>query len=746
MKLFFTLFLLLICSFQTSASVHRLEARGYTLTFDGVKNNYGIALSCGNRVWAGQSHPVQIAVKEMVMVDSAVIHLYRASYSNVKRRHGKLCASGKVVTDGGTQFRVDDFYSLIGDSAFMVERQVQIVEAPSDAEQGFSSSFTLEWSDVSVHPKADFDYFVPAILYRDTTAVRPGSIASSWEGGQMLVKETRTGLPMAMLRERQTGRMITLLHHAPALSTGSLAGGRHGDVSDQLQFGSLGYTLHPRISVCYTYPSSEGPRTYEPRPRGGRRRPSLFSTRYHEVRSGGGHRYALAILPDESSNYQQALIRSFNAAYAVENPPIYPMNLDSIYQYNIDILKAEWRVLGTDSVQAAGLPWSLALPDGRNTEGVSFQMGFVGQQIAVGFHLYRYGTLYDESETRRKGRMMLDFWTSDAVASTYFPTVWWDPANDEHGGHRRDYPTFLRCMVDGMEGLLDACRFADAQGERNERWRSTLLQVADRLVEVQNADGSFFRAYRTDGRVETGGDRNTFGSSKLNTPVAVRFLARMFHYTGNVRYRTSALRAAEFAYQELYLGLGKYVGGTPDNPNTVDKEAAIFALYCFNAAHDLTGDARFLHAAEHAAVSAMSWAYCYDFPVPHSQPLDSVRNPFAQGGTIGFSVIATGHSGADNFIAYIYYEMYRLYEKTHNLIYYHMAHFLQNNTKLCTDYDGRMGYKYRAFMPEATNVADWAFRSVSLWLPWSTIANIEPIIKMEERYGVRDVTRRPLRP
>ena len=75
-----------------------------------------------------------------------------------------------------------------------------------------------------------------------------------------------------------------------------------------------------------------------------------------------------------------------------------------------------------------------------------------------------------------------------------------------------------------------------------------------------------------------------------------------------------------------------------------------------------------------------------------------------------------------------------------------MAHFLQNNTKLCTDYDGRMGYKYRAFMPEATNVADWAFRSVSLWLPWSTIANIEPIIKMEERYGVRDVTQCILRP
>lgn len=38
-------------------------------------------------------------------------------------------------------------------------------------------------------------------------------------------------------------------------------------------------------------------------------------------------------------------------------------------------------------------------------------------------------------------------------------------------------------------------------------------------------------------------------------------------------------------------------------------------------------------------------------------------------------------------------------------------------------------------MPEATNVADLAFRSVSLWLPWASIANIEPIVNLEEAFG-----------
>lgn len=83
--------------------------------------------------------------------------------------------------------------------------------------------------------------------------------------------------------------------------------------------------------------------------------------------------------------------------------------------------------------------------------------------------------------------------------------------------------------------------------------------------------------------------------------------------------------------------------------------------------------------------------------------------------------------------------MFRLYVKTGNETYRQMASFLLNNTKLNTDYDGRMGYKYRAFMPEATSVADFAFRSVSLWLPWSSIANIDPLVKLIDEYGTMDV-------
>ena len=40
----------------------------------------------------------------------------------------------------------------------------------------------------------------------------------------------------------------------------------------------------------------------------------------------------------------------------------------------------------------------------------------------------------------------------------------------------------------------------------------------------------------------------------------------------------------------------------------------------------------------------------------------------------------------------------------------------------------------------ADNVADLAFRSVSLWLPWASIANIEPIVNLEEAFGKKDLS------
>lgn len=723
-------------SISGAKRMHGVESDGFTLNIVPGEDGYGIELRHGGDVISRQPEPAVIVVRGSDVPHSE--QTYRQPYDTVWVDSGLLMASSMITTSNGSRVIIKDDYRILTGGVFGMGRSVSVA-AVDGADAGFASVYSLE-SASGLRDIDSYEYFIPSILYRNTADVRADAVAADLDVDRMYVKETRSGLPLAMLREKSRGLSATLMHANPEVSVGQYAGGgSKGEINDSLRYGSIGYSRSSAMSVDFRYPSAEGPRTYEPM-RGRKRGEPVWSDRYHSMRPGNGHSYTLAIIPGKDDTYNRAMTRTFTTAYTVENPPVAKMDMDSVYKQNIDLFKSEYRSFGIDGgMRSAGLPWSLDLPDGKNTEGVSFQMGFVGQQIAVGYHLYRYGLDHNEADTKEKGKSMVDFWVSDIIMGDYFPTVWWDPSDNATAGQRRNYPTFLRCMVDGMEGLLDACRIAEAYGEPHREWRDALCRVAYNLVDRQNPDGSFYRAYEPDGSVAKAWDRNTQADSKLNTPVAVRFLVKMFESTGDERFKQAAIRAAQFAYDELYQKRGKYVGGTPDNPNTVDKEAAIFALYAFNAVHELTGDEKYLEAAEHAAMCAMSWTYCYDFAIPNRDGKDASQNPFADGGTLGFSVIATGHSAADNFIAYTFYEMFKLYVKTGNETYLGMARFLQNNTKLNTDYDGRMGYKYRAFMPEATNIADLAFRSVSLWLPWASIANIEPIVNLEEAFGCNDL-------
>lgn len=721
----------------TAKSLH-LESEGFRLEFVPHGSGYGLCIRSGKERWFAQPCPAVLAVYN-VADDGGMSRgqEYRLPYGQVVPTDSGLVARCRVQTREGAVVRLEDCYKA-SDGAFVLSRTVQVCRGAA-ARQGFTSHFVLDACPAGAS-SSGYEYFLPSILYRDTACMAPRAIAADLGVPRLLVKETRMGLPLALLRHRENGRQLALLHLPELSADGCPGGGAPGIASPGTRYGSLGYGLRAGVSVEFCYPSCEGPRSYEPR----RSRPgdgSGWVSRCHPLAEGVAQRYSLVLMPGCLPTFNDGLTAACLQAFERLPKEHVVVDQEQVYADNLRVFCREFRQYGAGAMQAAGLPWSLDLIDGSAREGVSFQMGFVGQQIPIGYYLFRHGLEHRDTATAAKGKAMLDFWTSPRVMHDYFPTVWWDPADDATAGRRRDYPSFLRCMVDGMEGLLDACRTAAAYGCPQPQWEQALRKVASHLVAKQQPDGSFCRAYRTDGTVETGGGAVVQGGSKLNTPVAVRFLAKMYEHTGDAAYRRSALAAAAFAYRTLYLERGKYVGGTPDNPNTVDKEAAVFALYAFNAAYQLGGGKKYLRAAAHAACCALSWTYCYDFAVPSGQDGEGVKNPFRQGGTSGFSLIATGHSGADNFMAFAYYEVYKLYVATGCRAFREMALFLQNHTKQCTDFDGRLGYRYRAFMPEATTVADFSFRSVGLWLPWSGVANVEPVVQMRDTFGSSDIAR-----
>ena len=709
-----------------------LFSDNYYLSF--LENDDGISVQIINGetdlVTYISENPIHMNVREKhygVMDTDFNIAVIAAKYQSIEHKEYGYLLKATITTDLGSVFDVQDAYSSKDCGGFSVTRRIKVIsQDETKKETGFSSS--VEFINAFGSGKYDdFTYFMPSTFYKDDELLSSSAIAQNLNiEGKLLVKETRTGLPLSMIKNVENGESLALSHFNIEVNVnGLIGGGTVNEVNDNIIYGSIGFTITPNVGVDFHFPGSEGPASGDT---------DGWSRRYHSVKEGNIDMYSVAIIPGNSDTHNDETVECFKKGFLYENPQVEKIDMDEIYQQNLTLFRDYYKEFGTSY---GGEPWSIQLPDGQLKQGYSSEMGFVGQQTAVGYHYLRNGFRNNVPGDVLKGKKIIDFWTSNTIMNNKFPIVWWDPGEGANSGSPRTYPCFLRCMIDGLEGILDAYRIAtafDASGNYTQ-WREAILKFANNLVNVQNDDGSFYRAYNLNATVFTGNDPAAAkGESKLNTPVAIRFLAKMYEFTGDEKYKTAAINAAEYSYTNIYEALGKYVGGTADNPNYVDKEAAVFAMYGFTSAYNLTHEEKYLKAAKHATVCSISWMYCFDFAVPSNFDLRKI-NVFQNGGAIGFSFILNGNkSSADNYASYISYAVYKLYVLTGDEFYKKAAILVQNATKMSSDYDGRMGFKYRALCPEATRIADFSFGSVGTWLPWCGVAAIEPLANLYETF------------
>lgn len=700
-----------------------LDAGEYRLSLARSEEKYRVRICRGEDELFSSYDPVTLSLVKT----SAKQKNIKTGYDSVKPDGESLVCSAELTSDDGAKVLFTDTYTAIK-GMFVIKRKV-CVAAAGDSYTGFSTSYSVGESENA--GVKNYEFFIPSVIYRDSEYMKSGSVMSRLTSGNY-VKETRCGTPLAMLRNKKSGAYISLAHIFPEISAGENLYGKSFAVSDSQKYGSIGYELKEKAQVRYIYPSYEAPVTYEG---------VGVSARYHSLTAGAEQKYTLSITVGTAGLYNDAMVHSYLSVQPLCNVAIPTTEPEKTYAANMELYeKLFLEYKGTGDTFSCGLPFAVNVRDFSKFYAVSFQIGFIGAQTAIASELIREGTVNGNAAALEKGRKILDFWTSDWVYKGAFPPSWWNPSEGTYGGGRSTgYPSFLRTTVDGAEGILNACIYAKAAGIDCSQWEKALKKMGASLVRVQNSDGSFYRAYNVDGSVCTDTSSDAYqGRSKLNTPVAVRFLCNMYRFTGDVKYKNAAMKAADYCYNELYLGIGKYVGGTPDNPNVPDKEASVFALYAFSAIYDLTGDEKYARALEHAAVSAMSWVYTYDFPVTYSltTEYDSL-NIFKNGGTAGWSIIATGHSAIDVFGSNAYYELFRQYVRTGNSAYLTVSRLLENNLRSAMDLSGKREYRYPGFSLEACNTADMIFYTAEngVWLPWISAAFIEPMLRLNDTFG-----------
>lgn len=286
---------------------------------------------------------------------------------------------------------------------------------------------------------------------------------------------------------------------------------------------------------------------------------------------------------------------------------------------------------------------------------------------------------------------------------------------------------YLRIASDGMDGVLRAWDVMRRHGHDKPQWLAFCRRYGDRLVQAQNPDGSWARAFDFSGHVVS--------PAKDATDQAIPFLVDLSLATGGAKCRAAALKAGEFCWTAVHQAYA-YVGGTPDNPNVLDKEGGMMALAAFLSLHDISRDPRWLQAASQAAQYCETWVYCWNIPMP---PSDAKVVYPRNRTTVGLSLIATGHSGADNYMAAAPFLYYRLALSTGDIHFRDTARMLLHNTKQMTDWDGTLGYRYPGLLTEVLGLPPLRGHGLTHWLPWLSAAILEPLARLQETFGSMDI-------
>lgn len=700
----------------------------YTLSF--IEG--GLEVRKRNSLLYFNKRPVFVTIKTV----SAISVFYDNVYSEITESEDKVIAKGILKVPAGSEFSFLDVYETVKEG-FKVSRKVKVVKAAG--ELGFSSKISFHMTESgSVY---DYNCFAPGVWYKQNEFAPDYSFGKDLEAEYFLRTETAYALPMFAMQHTCSGETAALSRWAADMTkrsqdimrsennvdrnctSGAIGMSRPADKTlNYLYYGFPVRTKSPTksqgLSLDYVYPGCDGQLPGRNRYDGLDITDRIYSFQRinHPVEEGFEQNYAVALNLGCYTDFQAMMRDTWRITYNRLRDNLFQVDNEQHFHNCMKILTKYTGKYG----DSYGLPFACQLPD-MDISSVSFQFGFVGQQPAIGYQLLRYGDKENIPEASFKGRNVIDFWVNTAMTESGLPHMCYNPNIKGF----EPYPHYIRMLADGVEGILDAYLYLHKKGEEQHSWLEFCRKTADWLVKIQNDDGSFYRAYNTDGSIHM--------DSKSNTPSPIRFLVQFYLLSGKEKYKAAAVKAGEWSYENAYRNL-EYRGGTCDNSDIQDKEAGIYALFGFLSLYDLTGEPIWLEGAVGAADYTETWTYAWSFPVETPLP----KHPFNQYSISGQSIITIG-GGADVYMAACSYTYYRLYLITKDEHYLDFAEFIHKNTRQSSDVDGSIGYCMPGLGHESGNFTTQMLRSQYHWLPWCTYVEVDPSSRLYDTFGSYEI-------
>lgn len=216
---------------------------------------------------------------------------------------------------------------------------------------------------------------------------------------------------------------------------------------------------------------------------------------------------------------------------------------------------------------------------------------------------------------------------------------------------------YVRTMVEAMHYLMLCFLEESKQGQYHEDWLDAAVKFCDTMVELQNENGSWNRAYDMD-KTPITEPANWFGMNELEqgsgSIFPIQVLSLVYDVTKEEKYRQSIRKAADFI-SSRYVKDVLYVGGLNDTTHKksvkIDAVGVMYAMRSLLVAYECIRNPRYLAGALDAARILGSWTYLWDIPFDENTLLG--RHGFKTTGWAGCDAIPGCSYVDDEFTEFV---------------------------------------------------------------------------------------------
>ncbi|WP_138223132.1 hypothetical protein [Nibricoccus aquaticus] len=677
----------------------------------------GIRIEGQGMASASQSFPLQVEVWDKNADSYTPL---RAAYRSFESKNGKWIGRGVIKGLHDLRFTFEDEWSVEG-SALRLNRSVKV---HGNLDGGFRSSVTLEITEPKKWPEVE--WFSPGMIYGNFAHLRNNSFGAGNyyqpRNYAVWIREDRMPAPLMSARFAD-GSTLSVLNSAPNGATTHSEGNdfSHASRADaRFLFGAIGAQENEKtLQLGFLFPGSEGQINYGRKSSEHATAHAAWRRRYHPIKDGFAHSYEVSFRFNQADNFTAFVSDSWRWAWTTLKPKANPQNLGAVWRHVVDMIAEN--TLEFDD-RAGTQIISPAIPGQKEREITKSIMGFIGYALGSAEMMLAASTLdHTErgTELRRKAEKSIDSFLRIPMAPPAGEGFFHKSGEyaTSQGGYKTDHELFLRCFTDDMKSLMRAYEDEQRAGRTHADWIAWVRQFADWLLTQEKPGGGFIRSWmpRT---------AKVVSDSPTGSFMAVPFYAQLHRITGEKNYLDVAIRTADFAWNQGQ-NVGRFVGGTIDNPDVIDKEAATISLEGYLALHDITKDDRWLGRAKAAAAMAETWMYIWNVPMPDDSPAAKLQ--WKRGvPTTGMQLIATGHSLIDGYMAFDVASFAKLYRLTGDRHYLEVATILLHNTKAMIELPGKpLGLRGPGWQQE-----HYCFslpRGIGrhqFWLPWVSVSQL----------------------